>query len=293
LPVDSAVCKSVWMRQLADCAHNNELAWHPSSDGVRGPTGEISMEESEMNHAVSMERRIKLALALGILFGFALPVELSAQVVGATVSGRVVDPSGAVAPGASISIENVATGTIANGVTNAVGLYTVPNIQPGTYQLKASAPGFATKVRSGIILTVGEELVLNLTLKVGSASQSVTVTSEAPTVDLANSTLGGINNTTTVTELPLNGRSWSDLATLQPGVHFSKDQPPLNSGDRVDRGLGVQFNISGARTNQNSYLLDGVNIGDHSNNGPGSVLGGNLGVDSVAEFTVLTTNYSA
>jgi hypothetical protein len=69
--------------------HNNELALYPSSDGVRGPTGEISMEESEMNHAVSMGRRIKLALALGILFGFALPVELSAQVVGATVSGRV------------------------------------------------------------------------------------------------------------------------------------------------------------------------------------------------------------
>jgi hypothetical protein len=154
-----------------------------------------------MNQSVSMGRRIKPALALAILFGFALPVKLSAQVVGATVSGRVVDPSGAVAPGASISIENVATGTIANGVTNAVGLYTVPNIQPGTYELKASARGFATEVRSGITLTVGEELVLNLTLKVGSSSQSVTVTSDAPTVDLANSTLGGINNTTTVTEL--------------------------------------------------------------------------------------------
>jgi len=235
----------------------------------------------------------KLAITLAMLFGFALPADLSAQVVGAVVSGTVVDPSGAVTPGASVSIENVGTGIIANGVTNAAGLYSIPNLPPGFYEIKTSAPGFATEVRSGIVLNIGEELVLNLTLKVGTASQSVTVTSEAPTVDLANSTLGGINNTTTVTELPLNGRSWSDLASLQPGVHFSKDQPPLNSGDRIDRGLGVQFNISGARTNQNSYLLDGVNIGDHSNNGPGSVLGGNLGVDSVAEFTVLTTNYSA
>jgi hypothetical protein len=241
----------------------------------------------------SLARFLKLTIASAMLVGLALPAKLFAQVVGATVSGRVVDPSGGVTPDASVSLENVANGTTANGITNAVGLYTIPNLQPGTYDLKASAPGFATEVRSGITLTVGEELVLNLTLKVGSASQSVTVTTEAPTVDLANSTLGGLNNTTTINELPLNGRSWTDLASLQPGVHFATDQPPLGSSDRADRGMGLQMITSGARPNQNSYLLDGINVGDHSNNGPGSVLGGNLGVDSVAEFTVLTTNYSA
>src|SRR6202011_4280886 len=115
--------------------------------------------------SVSRERFIKLAITLVILLGFALPARLSAQVVGATVSGRVVDPSGAVTPGANVSVENVATGTTANGITNAVGLYTIPHLQTGTYDLKASAPGFATEVRSGIALTVGEELVLNLILK--------------------------------------------------------------------------------------------------------------------------------
>jgi hypothetical protein len=112
-------------------------------------------------------------------------------------------------------------------------------------------------------------------------------------VNLANATLGGLNDSRTVAELPLNGRSWTDLATLQPGVHLSQDQPPINAGDRVKRGLGLELTISGARPQQNNYLLDGVNINDYANAGPGSVLGGNLGTDAVAEFEVLTTNYSA
>ena len=94
-------------------------------------------------------------------------------------------------------------------------------------------------------------------------------------------------------ELPLNGRSWTDFAILQPGVHLSQDQPPIKAGDRVKRGLGLELTISGARPQQNNYLLDGVNINDYANAGPGSVLGGNLGTDAVAEFSVLTTNYSA
>ena len=148
-------------------------------------------------------------------------------------------------------------------------------------------------MRKGITLTVGQELILNLSLQVGSVSEQVTVSTEAPTVNLANATLGGLNDSRTVAELPLNGRSWTDLATLQPGVHLSQDQPPINAGDRVKRGLGLELTISGARPQQNNYLLDGVNINDYANAGPGSVLGGNLGTDAVAEFSVLTTNYSA
>ena len=93
-------------------------------------------------------------------------------------------------------------------------------------------------MRKGITLNVGQELVLNFTVKAGMAAQTVEVNAEAPTVNLANATLGGINDSTTVAELPLNGRSWTDLATLQPGVHLSQDQPPINAGDRVKRGLG-------------------------------------------------------
>jgi hypothetical protein len=209
------------------------------------------------------------------------------------MSGTVTDTSGGVIPGANISVKNIATGVIRTTATNSAGLYTVPNLQPGSYEIIVAASGFSTEVRKGITLNVGVDLVLNFTIKVSMTAQTFEVNAEAPTVNLANATLGGVNDSLTVAELPLNGRSWTDLAILQPGVHLSQNQPPINSGDRVKRGLGLELTISGARPQQNNYLLDGVNINDYANAGPGSVLGGNLGTDAVAEFSVLTTNYSA
>src|ERR1700730_2408915 len=238
--------------------------------------------------------RFIYCVATSIAFiGLVLPPRLSAQVVGATVSGTVSDTSGAVTPGVSICIKNVATGNTTTAVTNGVGFYIAPNLRPGDYELTASAAGFATQARSGITLTVGEELLLNLTMQVGRVTETVRVTGEAPTVNLVTATLGGVTNAETIEEIPLNGRSWTDLAALDPGVHFVQDQPPINAPDRSKRGLGLQLTISGGRPQQNNYLLDGVNINDYANAGPGSVLGGNLGTDAVAEFSVLTTNYSA
>ncbi|HKW29849.1 MAG TPA: carboxypeptidase regulatory-like domain-containing protein, partial [Verrucomicrobiae bacterium] len=218
---------------------------------------------------------------------------VSAQVVGATISGTVTDTSGSKMPGTAIVVTNVGTGIMTNVVTQGEGAFTVPNLQPGNYEISASAKGFSTLVRRGITLTVGQELILNLSLQVGSVNEQVTVTAEAPTVNLANATISGVIENRTVQELPLNGRSWTDLAVLQPGVHQSQNQPPITASDRVKRGLGLELTISGARPQQNNYLLDGVNINDYANAGPGSVLGGNLGTDAVAEFAVLTTNYSA
>jgi len=228
-------------------------------------------------------------MALGVV----RPSQVSGQVVGATVTGTVTDTSGAVTPDVKIVITNVATGITQSAVTNGAGLYTAPNLTPGPYQLTATAPGFKTQVRKGLILTVGQSLVLNLTMQVGGVTQTVTVTGAAPTVDLADSTLRGLDNSTTVQQLPLNGRSWTDLAALQPGVHFVQDQPSIvTESNRVNRGLGLELTISGARPQQNNYLLDGVNIDDFPNGGPGSLLAGNLGADAIAEFTVLTSNYS-
>src|SRR5579871_2183985 len=230
---------------------------------------------------------------LVVLIGFALPARVSAQVVGATVSGTVTDSSGAKVPAADIKIMNVDTGITNTTQTKTDGVFVVPNLNPGNYEVTAAAKGFSTLVRKGIVLTVGQELILNLTLQVGGVNEQVTVTAEAPTVNLANATLGGLVEGKAVQELPLNGRSWTDLAKLQPGVHESQDQPPITAGDRIKRGLGLEITVSGGRPQQNNYLLDGVNINDYANAGPGSVLGGNLGTDAVAEFAVLTTNYSA
>ena len=245
-----------------------------------------------MNQSVSNSVCVRFALALAMMLVFVLPARVSAQVVGATMSGTVVDPSGAKIPGVDIVITNVGTGISTSTVTRSEGVFDVPNLQPGNYDVKASANGFSTLLRKGITLTVGQELILNLSLTMGSTTDQVVVTAEAPTVNLANATISGVVEQKTVAELPLNGRSWTDLATLQPGVHVSQNQPPINAGDRVKRGLGLELTISGARPQQNNYLLDGVNINDYANAGPGSVLGGNLGTDAVAEFNVLTTNYS-
>ena len=245
-----------------------------------------------MNYSQFKTMCVRIALPLAMVLSFCLPTKVSAQVVGATISGTVTDSSGSKMPGVDLVITNVGTGIATNTTTKGEGTFVVPNLQPGNYEVSASAKGFSTLVRKGITLTVGQELILNLTLQVGSVSETVTVTAEAPTVNLANATISGVIEQRTVNELPLNGRSWTDLAALQPGVHVSQDQPPITAGDRVKRGLGLELTISGARPQQNNYLLDGVNINDYANAGPGSVLGGNLGTDAVAEFSVLTTNYS-
>ena len=218
----------------------------------------------------------------------------NAQVAGATLSGTVKDASGAAVPNAQVSVKNVATGTTRELNADAAGFYTVPNLLPGNYEVRFSAQGFKTEVSSGIILTVGAQQVLNTTLQVGQMSQQVVVSSEAPVVELASSAISGEVSATTVRELPLNGRSWTDLAALSPGVDRITTQTDFSAGsDRGNRGFGQQLTISGARPQQNNYRLDGVSLNDYSNGGPGSVLGGNLGVDAIQEFSVLTSNYSA
>src|SRR5437899_202780 len=231
---------------------------------------------------------------LAVTLGFLFPAASWGQVAGGTISGTVTDSSGRVIGNVQITINNLATGVTRDVTTNDGGFYSAPNLLPGTYQAKFSAKGFKTEARSGIALTVGATEVLDLTMKVGTAVETIQVTGEAPAVQLATSDISAVVNATTVRELPLNGRSWTDLATLQPGVDAIHTQPDFAAGtDRGNRGFGQQLTISGARPQQNNYRLDGVSLNDYANGAPGSVLGGNLGVDAIQEFSVLTSNYSA
>jgi outer membrane receptor protein involved in Fe transport len=212
-----------------------------------------------------------------------------AQVAGATLTGTVKDSSGAVIPNAQVSITDLAT-SVSRGVSsNAAGLYIAPNLSPGNYEVRVTSTGFRTQVERGITLTVGAQQQLDITMQLGQISQTVEITTEAPTVELTSSELGATVNSTTVRELPLNGRSWTDLANLQPGVVAATSHTKID----VNRGYGAQLSISGARPQQNNYRLDGISINDYSNGGPGSVIGQNLGVEAIQEFSVLTSNYSA
>lgn len=233
--------------------------------------------------------------AVFLMCGIYLSVPADAQVAGGTLSGTITDPSDKFVPQAQIAITNVATGITTTVTTNSDGFYIAANLLPGEYQVTVSASGFTTESRKGISLTVGAQQVFNLILQVGSAAKTVVeVTTEAPAVQLASSDISAVVTANTVRELPLNGRSWTDLAALQPGVSTIQTQPSFSTGaDRGNRGFGQQLTISGARPQQNNYRLDGISLNDYANGAPGSVLGGNLGVDAIQEFSVLTSNYSA
>jgi hypothetical protein len=236
-----------------------------------------------------------IGLAAATLFiGILCSIPADAQVAGATLSGTITDSSGGVVPGTQVIIKNVATGVTTEATTNSDGFYNAANLLPGEYAVTVSAKGYTVEERTGILLTVGAQQVFDLTLHIGSTKEVMVVTAEAPAVQLNSSDISAVVNATTVRELPLNGRSWTDLAQLQPGVNAIHTQPDFSAGtDRGNRGFGQQLTISGARPQQNNYRLDGVSLNDYANGAPGSVLGGNLGVDAIQEFSVLTSNYSA
>src|SRR5215467_1710869 len=234
--------------------------------------------------------RVWVVAAMVVLMSSSL---VYAQVAGATLSGSVTDPSGLVLTGAQVSVANIATGVVRAVMSDSAGFYIAPNLVPGQYRINVEAKGFATST-ANVILTVGANQSLDFRMKIGAATEQVEVNTEAPAVQLTSSDLSTVANATTVRELPLNGRSWTDLATLQAGVDNVQTQPSFTVGaDRGNRGFGQQLTISGARPQQNNYRLDGISLNDYANGGPGSVLGGNLGVDAIQEFSVITGNYSA
>ena len=161
------------------------------------------------------------------------------------------------------------------------------NLQPGTYNIAADLPGFSTAFRKGVTLNVGAELALDLQLAISGIAQTVEVQAVA-TVDLVSATVNRTVEGTTIRELPLNGRDWTQLATLEPGI------TAIGSGGGAGRdGSGVKLVVSGARPTENNFRLDGISLNDSSNSTPGSILGTNMGVESVREFSVVSNNYSA
>jgi len=134
-----------------------------------------------------------------------------------------------------------------------------------------------------------------MTMQVGQVTETVQVTAEAPQVELTSSAVGAVLSSTTAVELPLNGRDWTALAALQPGVgNISNLQQPIGTSSvRSTCGFGAQLSVAGTRPQLNNYRIDGISVVDSTGGAPGSVLGVALGVDSIGEFSVLTSNYSA
>src|SRR2546430_3314855 len=157
-------------------------------------------------------RMVSASLAIYVaLAGAFYTNDANAQVTGATLSGTITDASGAVIPGVMISIKNRATGGVRNVTADEAGLYTAPNLQAGAYDVTAAAPGFNTVSQTNISLTVGAQQQLNISMKVGDTAQTVEVTEAAPMVQVTSSIISSEVESTTVRELPLNGRDWASL----------------------------------------------------------------------------------
>ncbi len=226
-----------------------------------------------------MRRAISAALAL-------FPALILAQTNSAELAGVIVDQTGGAVPRVSIALTNPATGSKRTAETDAQGGYRFVRLTPGAYELTASLEGFRTERRQGMVLTVGQQATMNLTLAVGTVATEAVVTAAATQIDLQNAALSDAIDPKAIRELPLNGRDFAQLALLEPGV-----APSRRSSD--SGGPGTKLVINGNRPSQVSFVLDGSDINDANNNTPGSAAGVMLGVDTLEEFRVNTNSYSA
>jgi Carboxypeptidase regulatory-like domain/TonB-dependent Receptor Plug Domain len=231
------------------------------------------------------------ALILIVIVGVS---SIEAQVRTATISGTVADSSGAVLVGAKIEVKNLGTAITQSAITDSQGRYSIPNLPVGEYEVRASATGFQTVVRTGITLTVGSQPVADLTLSPGATNETITVVGEAAQVEVRTASVSTLITPTQMRDLPLNGRNFTALLTLSPGVQAVPQSPAGGGGSATFYGQGTNYSVSGSRPVGQSFLLDNTELQGFFNHGAGSsVTGNSLGVEAILEFRVLTNTYSA
>jgi hypothetical protein len=229
------------------------------------------------------------------LFLLMLPLALSSGLawaqVAAAISGKVEDASGGGVSGATITVKSLETGAMRVVTTDDAGNFRVISLPLGPQEVKAEKRGFKATVRTGINLAVGQQAVVNLRLEVGDLVQQTTVLDETPIVNTTTDSVAGVVGEREVKELPLNGRSFDNLITLNPGaINYSSERSPNTSTSN-----GNAFSVDGRRPTDNLVLLNGVEYGGSSQLAvtPGGVSGELLGIDAVREFNILTDTYPA
>ena len=236
-----------------------------------------------------------LYTAFLVLILLLTPVASWGQMSGATLSGLVSDSSGALIPEATVTARNNATGVSQKSLTNKSGLYTIVDLEPGVYTVSVAAANFSTQVEKGIQLTVGGSRQLDVKLTIGDVSTRIEVTAGTADVETDTSVVSATVNQKRIVDLPLNGRDFTQLATLQPGVTTVRSQQSAGAvgTSRGVRGFGNELTVNGHSPYENNYRINGINENDYSNGAPGSPLGVNLGVDAIQEFSVVTSSYTA
>ena len=234
-------------------------------------------------------RMLLLAFVVFVCWG-----DFATAQVTASISGTAVDPSGAALPGATVTVKNIETGLLRRTVTNQRGRYIVAALPVGGYEITVEKRGFKSEIRTGISLVVAQQATVNFSLQIGEVKQRVVVSGKAPLVTTATDQTSGLVGERQVEDLPLNGRSYDELLTLNPGiVNYT---PEKTGGIGVSNSsVGNMFAVSGHRPQENLFLLNGVEFTGAAeiNMQPGGTSGQLLGVDAIREFNVLTDDYNA
>jgi len=253
-----------------------------------------SYRNLENSRLFSHGRLRSVLVALGAFCAFFVLLSPPALGQGAagSVSGAVRDTSGAMVPGASVTITNTATGVKTTTATNNEGLYAFPYVQPGVYDVSASGPGLETMKKPGVTVHVTERVQISFDLKVGSTTQSVTVTGAAPLLNTLNDAGGETITRRAINDLPLLNRSPLDLAFLAPGVN-----QPAGSTYGTQAGTvyynANEFVSNGSREATANVLIDGVSAGGVNMGGLTTRIAYTPSVDAVQEFKVQQTNFGA
>ena len=239
-------------------------------------------------------RRMLFALAGGCLAFVLLCAPAARAQVSAAISGRVTDPAGATVSGAAVIAKNVETGETRSTVTDTVGHYWVPSLAVGKYEVHVTKHGFQEQVRGGIHLVVGQEASVDVALKLGQVTEQFKVIADAPVVSVTPADISGLVGEQQVKDLPLNGRSYDQLMTLNPGVVIFTSEKTGGIGVSNSTAANM-FSVAGNRPQQNMFLLNGIEYTGAAENNmqPGGVSGQMLGVDAIREFNMLSDTYGA
>jgi hypothetical protein len=232
------------------------------------------------------------AVSLVLLFAAMVPAAHAQD--DAAISGTILDASGAAVDGAKVTIKHLETGTQREVRSDGSGRFYAPSLPVGSYEVIADKSGFRAERRTGIVLVVGQREELRLTLQIGDVHQIVEVTTDPDLLAATTTDTSGLVGERQVKELPLNGRSYDQLLTLNPGtINYTSQRAGSTGTSNSD--LGNMFSVSGRRPQENLFLLNGVEYTGASeiNDTPGGVSGQLLGVDAVREFAVVTDTYGA
>ena len=248
-------------------------------------TGEASFSKS-----VLTDRR-----GFAALFLFLLSASLaSAQLPTATILGVVRDASGGVVPDASVTVRNVDTEQTRSGASAADGSFRFSALPVGNYEVRVEHPGFQTAVRSGLVLAVSQEAVVNFGLEVGGVQQTVEITAEAPLVNTTSGSVGEVVNEQKVADLPLNGRNYINLTLMQAGIQQLQNASDSAGGATVNPAFtGTWFSSNGAPVRSNTYLLDGAIMGNLFGASATSIANTTLGLDGIREYRLISNSFSA